>query len=162
MTPLSSASTSARRGRAPLPCASDFPLPAIPPFGSTEFGQDPRSPSAWWQAVQAALTDLLSAIDRATVRAIAVDGTSGTLLPVDAAGRPLAEPLMYNDKMDDADILAAIAREAPQASAAHGATSGLAKALRFAAPGIAAVLHQADGLPEILPAASTSATRTTH
>ncbi|RNJ42116.1 carbohydrate kinase [Mesorhizobium erdmanii] len=110
-----------------------------------KFGQNPREPSAWWQAVQAALMELLSGIDRTAVRAIAVDGTSGTLLPVDAAGRPLAEPLMYNDKVDDADILAAIAREAPDASAAHGATSGLAKALRFQhLPGIAAVLHQAD------------------
>lgn len=109
------------------------------------FSQDPRAPSAWWQAVQAALTELLSGIDGAAVRAIAVDGTSGTLLPVDAAGRPLAEPLMYNDKVADDGILAAIAREAPEASAAHGATSGLAKALLFQhLPGIAAVLHQAD------------------
>ncbi len=110
-----------------------------------KFGQNPRAPSAWWQAVQAALTDLLSGIDPTAVRAIAVDGTSGTVLPVDDAGRPLAEPLMYNDKVADDDILAAIAREAPEASAAHGATSGLAKALRFLRlPGIAAVLHQAD------------------
>ncbi|TIS81217.1 MAG: carbohydrate kinase, partial [Mesorhizobium sp.] len=98
-----------------------------------------------WQAVQAALTELLSGVDRAAIRAIAIDGTSGTLLPVDADGRPLAEPLMYNDKVDDGDILAAIARAAPEASAAHGATSGLAKALRYQhLPGIAAVLHQAD------------------
>ncbi|MER8629454.1 FGGY-family carbohydrate kinase [Mesorhizobium opportunistum] len=109
------------------------------------FGQNPRDPSAWWQAVQAALMELLSGIDGAAVRAIAVDGTSGTLLPVDAAGRPLAEPLMYNDKVADDGILAAIGREAPEASAAHGATSGLAKALLFQhLPGIAAVLHQAD------------------
>ncbi|MER9330989.1 FGGY-family carbohydrate kinase [Mesorhizobium sp. M0488] len=109
------------------------------------FGQDPRNPIAWWQAVRTALAELLAGIDRTTVRAIAVDGTSGTLLPVDVAGRPLAEPLMYNDKVDDDDILAAIAREAPAASAAHGATSGLAKALHFQhLPGVAAVLHQAD------------------
>ncbi|MCA0011277.1 FGGY-family carbohydrate kinase [Mesorhizobium sp. B292B1B] len=109
------------------------------------FGQDPRSPAAWWQAVRAALAELIAGIDRTTVRAIAVDGTSGTLLPVDVAGRPLAEPLMYNDKVADDDILAAIAREAPAGSAAHGATSGLAKALHFQhLPGVAAVLHQAD------------------
>ena len=50
-------------------------------------------------------------VDRAAVRSIAVDGTSGTMLPVDGAGRPLAEPLMYNDPVDDAAILAAIARD---------------------------------------------------
>lgn len=123
----------------------DFSIAGQSAVRLDKFGQDPRAPSAWWQAVQAALTELLSGIDRTAVRAIAVDGTSGTLLPVDAAGRPLAEPLMYNDKVADADILAAIAREAPEASAAHGATSGLAKALRFQhLPGIAAVLHQAD------------------
>ncbi|QKC81508.1 FGGY-family carbohydrate kinase [Mesorhizobium sp. NZP2077] len=123
----------------------DFSIAGQSAVRLDRFGQNPRDPSAWWQAVQAALTDLLSSIDRAAVRAIAVDGTSGTLLPVDYAGRPLAEPLMYNDKVADADILAAIAREAPEASAAHGATSGLAKALRFQhLTGIVAVLHQAD------------------
>ncbi|TPK57557.1 carbohydrate kinase [Mesorhizobium sp. B2-4-19] len=123
----------------------DFSITGQSAVRLDEFGQNPRSPSAWWQAARAALTELLSGIDRTAVRAIAVDGTSGTLLAVDAAGRPLVEPLMYNDKVDDAGILAAIAREAPDASAAHGATSGLAKALRFQhLPGIAGVLHQAD------------------
>jgi len=123
----------------------DFSIAGQSTVRLDRFGEDPRAPSAWWQAVQTALTELLSGIDRASVRAIAIDGTSGTLLPVDATGRPLAEPLMYNDKVAEGDILAAIAREAPDASAAHGATSGLAKALRFQhLPDIAAVLHQAD------------------
>jgi len=123
----------------------DFSIAGQSAVRLDRFGQDSRAPSAWWRAVQAALAELLSGIDRVAVRAIAVDGTSGTLLPVDAAGQPLAEPLMYNDKVAEGDILAAIAREAPDASAAHGATSGLAKALRFQhLPGIAAVLHQAD------------------
>ncbi|MEI9429558.1 FGGY-family carbohydrate kinase [Mesorhizobium sp. Cs1299R1N3] len=123
----------------------DFSIAGQSAVPLDRFGQNPRDPRTWWQAVQAALADLLSGIDRAAIRAIAVDGTSGTLLPVDIDGRPLAEPLMYNDKVDDADILAMVAREAPAASAAHGATSGLAKALRFQhQPGIAAVLHQAD------------------
>ncbi|TIN31126.1 MAG: carbohydrate kinase [Mesorhizobium sp.] len=119
----------------------DFSIAGHSAVPLDRFGRDGRAPTAWWQAVKAALTELLSGIDRAAVRAIAIDGTSGTLLPVDTAGRPL----MYNDKVDDDDTLAAIAREAPAASAAHGATSGLAKALRFQSlPGIAMVLHQAD------------------
>ena len=123
----------------------DFSIAARSAVSLDRFGQNPRDPAVWWAAVGAALTELLSAIDRATVRAIAVDGTSGTLLRVDGTGRPLAEPLMYNDKVADDAILAVIAREAPAASAAHGATSGLAKALWFQhLPGIAAVLHQAD------------------
>ncbi|RWK50822.1 MAG: carbohydrate kinase [Mesorhizobium sp.] len=123
----------------------DFSIAARSAVPLDRFGQNARDPSVWWSAVGAALTELLSGIDRAAVRSIAIDGTSGTVLPVDGAGRPLAEPLMYNDKVDDDAILTVIAREAPPASAARGATSGLAKTLSFQRqPGIAAVLHQAD------------------
>ncbi|MER9235975.1 FGGY-family carbohydrate kinase [Mesorhizobium sp. M0622] len=126
----------------------DFSVAAHSAVPLDRFGQNARDPAAWWAAVVAALTELLSQIDRAAVRSIAVDGTSGTLLPVEAAGRPLAEPLMYNDKVADEPILAAIARRAPPASAAHGPTSGLAKALWFqrlpGVPEVAMILHQAD------------------
>ncbi|RWA83836.1 FGGY-family carbohydrate kinase [Mesorhizobium sp.] len=122
----------------------DFSIAARAAVPLERFGANGRDPSAWWAAVEATLKELFSAIDRRAVRAIAVDGTSGTLLPVDGAGRPLAEPLMYNDRVSDDAILAAVAC-APEASAAHGATSGLAKALWFQRlPGIHAVLHQAD------------------
>lgn len=108
-------------------------------------GSDPRDPATWWAATTTALAGLLAAVDPGRVRAVAVDGTSGTVLPVDAAGTPLATPLMYNDPVDDAGLLARIAAEAPPTSAAHGPTSGLAKAMRFrAVPGVARILHQAD------------------
>ncbi|TIS59682.1 MAG: carbohydrate kinase [Mesorhizobium sp.] len=124
---------------------ADFSIAARSAVSLEKFGNNARDPATWRSAVGAALTELLSGIDRAAVRSIAVDGTSGTLLPVNAAGRPLAEPLMYNDKVVDDAILAAIASKAPAASAAHGPTSGLAKALWFQRlPGVASVLHQAD------------------
>ncbi|RUW48791.1 FGGY-family carbohydrate kinase, partial [Mesorhizobium sp. M8A.F.Ca.ET.021.01.1.1] len=145
MTPLVVGIDIGTSGARAVAMRQDFSIAGQSAVRLDKFGQNPRDPSAWWQAVQAALTELISGVDRAAIRAIAIDGTSGTLLPVDADGRPLAEPLMYNDKVDDGDILAAIARAAPEASAAHGATSGLAKALRYQhLPGIAAVLHQAD------------------
>ncbi|MEI9400769.1 FGGY-family carbohydrate kinase [Mesorhizobium argentiipisi] len=123
----------------------DFSMVARAAMPLERFGANGRDPAVWWAAVEATLKELFSRIDRATVRAIAVDGTSGTLLPVDGVGRPLAEPLMYNDKVSDAAILAAVADVAPEASAAHGPTSGLAKALWFQRlPGVYAVLHQAD------------------
>lgn len=110
-----------------------------------DFGANPRSPKIWWQAVEAALNAVLSQVDRAWVHAIAVDATSGTLLPVDAEGTPLAEPLMYDDKVSIPQLLARIAAVIPAESAAHGATSGLAKALVFqSVPGVVKVLHQAD------------------
>lgn len=99
----------------------------------------------WLATVEAALRTLLGAIDPRHVRALAVDGTSGTILPVDEDGRPLAPALMYNDPVDDAAILAAIEKEAPRESAAHGRTSGLAKAMRFRQTlRPARVIHQAD------------------
>ncbi|TPI33478.1 carbohydrate kinase [Mesorhizobium sp. B3-2-1] len=145
MTPLVVGIDIGTSGARAVAMRPDFSIAGQSAVPLDRFGQNLRDPRTWWQAVQAVLAELLSGIDRATVRAVAVDGTSGTLLPVDIDGRPLAEPLMYNDKVDDSDILAMVAREAPAASAAHGATSGLAKALRFQhLPGIAAVLHQAD------------------
>lgn len=123
----------------------DFSVAAHSAIALERFGPNGRDPAIWWEAVGATLAELLKCIDRAAVRSIAVDGTSGTLLPVDGAGRPLAEPLMYNDKVADDTILTAIADAAPATSAALGATSGLAKALSFQhLPGVATVLHQAD------------------
>lgn len=110
-----------------------------------DHGTDPRQPRAWWLAVAAALNEVLSSIDRTAIRAIAVDATSGTLLPVDAEGAPLARPLMYDDRVEDGSLLARIAPLIGRESAAHGPTSGLAKALIFQnVPGVAKILHQAD------------------
>ena len=111
-----------------------------------EFGANHRDPAVWWAATGAALSQLLSQIERERVRAICVDGTSGTVLSVDRSGRPLAEPMMYNDPVEDTAILKSIARQAPGYSAARGATSGLAKAIRFTSrrDGIWRVIHQAD------------------
>lgn len=110
-----------------------------------DFGPNPRDPKTWWQTVAAALDQTLASIDRASIHAIAVDGTSGTVLPVDAEGVPLAEPLMYNGPVADAALLARIAPLIPRDSAAHGPTSGLAKVLAFQdIRGVAKILHQAD------------------
>src|SRR5438552_18433440 len=61
-------------------------------------GRIEQSPDVWWQATVSALDGLLGRIDRSRMRAIAVAGTSGTVLVADAAGRPLANALMYNDQ----------------------------------------------------------------
>lgn len=103
-----------------------------------------NDPAAWWSAVEAALDGLFRQVDPARVAALAVDGTSGTMLALDAEGRPLAPALMYDDTAAAPDV-ARVAAEAPAESAAHGPTSGLAKALQLQAlDGVAAIVHQAD------------------
>lgn len=127
--------------------APDFSVVASGTAKMADFSADHRDPAAWWKAVQAALGIVLESIDRSRVRALAIDGTSGTMLPVSETGEPLATPMMYNDPVDDDIILSRIVRHAPKESAAHGATSGLAKLLTFQRqPGAFRVIHQADWL----------------
>jgi sugar (pentulose or hexulose) kinase len=57
---------------------------------------------AWWAATRACLRQLNERLmatggDSSSVRALAVDATSGTIVPVDRRGQPLARGIMYND-----------------------------------------------------------------
>ena len=87
-----------------------------------------QDPALWWQAVVDVLGLLAKQLPLDQITALAIDGTSGTLLLCDDDGRPLAPALMYNDSRarDEAARSAAVA---PPASAAHGASSALAKLL---------------------------------
>lgn len=90
-----------------------------------------QDPQLWWSAVQETLHDLLNSMSEKNaerIRAIAVDGTSATLLLTDDAGRPLCPALMYHDARSTHQA-AQIKRIAPPESGAHGATSALAKLL---------------------------------
>ena len=106
-----------------------------------------QDPQLWWLAVQEALHDLLSVIPAQQVRAIAVDGTSATLLLTDDAGHPLCPALMYHDARSTQQA-AQIKRIAPPESGAHGATSALAKLLYLQQQAEAGqarhAVHQAD------------------
>jgi sugar (pentulose or hexulose) kinase len=105
-----------------------------------------RDPEAWWQATASALDVLGAAADLGAVRAIAVDGTSGTVVPVDRAGAPLGPASLYNDPAEPGQV-ARIAAAAPPESAAHGTTSPAAKLLAWQdRAGIAMLLHEADWL----------------
>src|SRR5690242_9246538 len=99
--------------------------------------------SVWGRGLDEGMARLASMIDLSRVGALAVDGTSGTLVPIDDRGVPVSAGSLYNDRADDADI-AAVERVAPPQAAVHGATSPLARAMRLLrTPGVARVLHQA-------------------
>ena len=109
-----------------------------------------REPAAIAAAVGAALANLGARREWSGLAALAVDGTSGTILAVDGAGTPLGAALLYNDRADPA-LVARIAALAPPESAAHGATSALARALTLQeAAGAARILHEADWVAGLL------------
>ncbi|WP_138464617.1 FGGY-family carbohydrate kinase [Poseidonocella sp. HB161398] len=110
-----------------------------------------RTPGVWRDTLAAALALLFADQDPARVGAVAVDGTSGTVLALDARDRPVGTALMYHDAVGDPAIPAAIAAVAPRESAAHGAASALARAIVLQdRPGVARLLHQADWIAGLL------------
>jgi hypothetical protein len=87
-----------------------------------------QDPTVWWKAVSGCLENLLKQIDPARVRALAVDGTSGTLLLSDDKGNPVTPAIMYNDQrsVEQANKIATLASAD---SGAQGAGSSLSKLL---------------------------------
>lgn len=68
---------------------------ASPPLPQGWSEQDPRD---WWHAACLCLQELTSSLPPgAVIDGLAVDSTSGTILPVDAALQPLSPAILYND-----------------------------------------------------------------
>lgn len=121
---------------------ANIPLPAPEGEGRTR----EQAPMLWWQGVVTVIDSIVTQLDPLTIRAIAVDGTSGSVLLADAWGAPRTPGLMYNDGRASAEA-AEIASLAPRESAAHGPGSGLAKLLwllNHSPTGAARVHTQAD------------------
>jgi sugar (pentulose or hexulose) kinase len=115
----------------------------LPPTKATGARRE-QSPEDWWNGCRAALDELGEKIDLSGAKAIAVDATSGTILPVDHYNRPLAPARMYDDA-DTGELAAQIKTLAPRESAAHGATSPAARALEWTKlPRLHCIIHQAD------------------
>jgi 7-cyano-7-deazaguanine reductase len=110
-------------------------------------GQATQDPALWWKAATAALHALFKTVDAGRVRAIAVDGTSASVLLCDAKGAPVTPALMYSDQRAQAQA-ERIAALGITDTAAHGATGSLAKLLWLQDKGLdkkaARLLHQAD------------------
>jgi D-ribulokinase len=103
-------------------------------------GRAMQDPLIWWDACAAAFKSL--DLNGLHVLAIAIDGTSGTILPINADGSPADLASMYNDVADSTQ-LALVAASAPRETAALGATSPLARAMQMRASG-QRIIHQAD------------------
>lgn len=109
-----------------------------------------ESAEGWWLAVcegLQALRDLIGADAMAQIGHAAVDGTSGSMVLVDAALVPVTPPLMYNSGGFE-DEAAHIAQHAPKGHMTRGPSSALARMLRLqgmeGAQDAAHLCHQAD------------------
>jgi sugar (pentulose or hexulose) kinase len=108
-------------------------------------------PAQWKWSLQTLLAAMPIAV-RQEIRAIAINGTSGTVLLCDHAGNPLTDPLLYNDNRGQS-VLPQIQGLFPASSPALSATASLAKLLWWQAHLPPAIwqqarycLHQADWL----------------
>ncbi|WP_417711170.1 FGGY-family carbohydrate kinase [Roseibium aggregatum] len=123
-------------------------------LGRARIGADDhirRDPAMWERALHACFRDLGQTVDLSAIAGICVDGTSGTVLALDGKGQPNGHALMYNDAVENQRIPSEIAAVAPSQSAAHGASSALARAIELQdRPGVARIVHQADWIAEQL------------
>ena len=100
-----------------------------------------QDPAIWWKA----LLEAFKGLDLAglNIRAIAVDGTSGTILAVNDDGSPAGLASMYNDVCGRVE-LALIAAVAPRETAALGSTSPLARAMEIRGEARRILRHRRD------------------
>jgi sugar (pentulose or hexulose) kinase len=116
--------------------------------------------SSWKQALFASIEQIPQTLRR-ELRAIAIDGTSSTVLLCDDAGVPVAAPLLYNDgrgyaEVDNLKVLLSQQQiaDSPSNHVVSSATSSLVKLLWMArSPSFARAsyfLHQADWLAFLL------------
>jgi D-ribulokinase len=118
-------------------------------FGSAQAARDPLS----WKAMLFELLGNLPKEVRSQLRAIAINGTSSSVLLCDLSGQPLGSPMMYGDKGDPA-VLDRLSTAAPAHHCVLSASSSLVKLLTFQTqPEWAKAkhfLHQADWLSFLL------------
>ncbi|MEG3901734.1 FGGY-family carbohydrate kinase [Microcoleus sp. B4-C5] len=115
--------------------------------------QQPELPSVWENALWAVIEQIPPTI-RNQVRAIALDGTSSTVMLCNTDGIPVCEPILYNDARGAA-VTERLRAIAPANHTVLSATSSLAKLLWWQEGGHGGTaptvfLHQADWLAFLL------------
>ena len=112
----------------------------------------------WWQVAKQAIAGVVEQLKTQgqsldAIKALAVDGTSGTVVGLDEAGEPVRPAMMYNDgrAVEEAKELAALAAREPQSpSGTIAASYAIAKVRWLATHETEAVhkvrcfVHQAD------------------
>lgn len=115
------------------------PVATVTGVGGRTVEQDA---SLWWTATVTGLQKSLVSCPRGELRALAISGTSGTIVPVDGAGEALRPAVLYRDAR-----AAAAAERLNQAAAAWTQASGV----RFqSSSGLAKVLWLVDTEPEVV------------
>jgi sugar (pentulose or hexulose) kinase len=129
---------------------------ALYPFEETlGRGAEALAPiAARWQTALFALIEQIPQKIRGEIKAIAINGTSSTVLLCDATGQPVEEPLMYNDGRGVA-VMEHLKAIAPPNHTVLSATSSLAKLLWLSQKSKVKsqnsyFLHQADWLAFLL------------
>lgn len=99
-----------------------------------------QDPKEWWAAVLGCLARLTTKLGDREIAGISVTSTSGTVIPLDADGKPVAPALMYSDRRA-ADVAAEIDRHAPELGA--NVSWGLPKIVWFESlhPALAERIH---------------------
>ncbi|MEG4207711.1 FGGY-family carbohydrate kinase [Microcoleus sp. Pol7_A1] len=98
--------------------------------------QQPELPSVWQNALWDSIEQIPPTI-RNQVRAIAIDGTSSTVMLCDTEGVPVCEPILYNDARGAA-VTERLRAIAPDNHTVLSATSSLAKLLWWQEGGLEA------------------------
>jgi D-ribulokinase len=114
--------------------------------------RDARDPMVWKMVLFELVGSIPKAV-RSQLRAIAINGTSSTVLLCDPQGEPLLPPMMYSDKGNPA-LLDRLSTIAPAHHCVLSASSSLVKLLTFQTQAEWAnakyFLHQADWLSFLL------------
>lgn len=101
-----------------------------------------QDPQHWWLATIACCCDVLAQVPARNLKGVGVDGTSGTILLVDRAGRALTPGVMYDDLRARDE-----AREVNEAGAAVWDSLGYRMQASWALPKLLWLLRKHGALP---------------
>ena len=118
------------------------------PIWQTGVPLNQQTPAAWWRGLSTVL-DQIPGDWRPEIGAIALNGTSGTVLLCDDSGQPISDTLLYNDPRANS-VSPQVQNLVPPRHPAASSTSSFSKLIWFrqqsSLPNNTYFLHQADWL----------------